>query len=268
MNIETAIPNTTRYVMQLAYNGENYHGWQVQPNAASVQEVLTRGISVLTRQANIDLVGAGRTDTGVHASFYVAHFDLEAPLANPNDFAYKLNRFLPRDINVVQVFETDTDFHARFGAISRTYHYFISSQKQPFFDRFSARIPAELNIEKMNQAAAKLLEFTDFTSFSKLHTDVKTNNCNLMKAEWTERGNLLVFEIQANRFLRNMVRAVVGTLLEVGKGKLNIEGLVRIVESKNRSEAGTSVPACGLFLSDIEYPEPINSRFDRKNTAI
>jgi tRNA pseudouridine38-40 synthase len=247
-----------RYFIQLAYNGSNYHGWQVQPNALTVQEVMEKGISTILGQ-KVEITGAGRTDTGVHASFYVAHFDLPESVENPNQLAVRLNRILPNDISIIQIFPVEADLHARFSAISRTYHYFLSNQKEPFRKEFTTRCNFLLDVEKMNEAAALLLNYKDFTSFSKLHTDVKTNFCNVMNAEWKGKNGLFVFEIKADRFLRNMVRAITGTLIDVGRDKISISDFISIIESKDRGVAGASVEAKGLFLTDIEYPEPINS---------
>ena len=251
-----------RYFIQLAYSGTNYHGWQIQPNAKTVQEELNKAISLLSREA-VNLVGAGRTDTGVHASFFVAHFELKNKLVNTDKFCFKLNSFLPGDIRVDQIFDVKNDMHARFSAISRTYHYYFTNKKEPFNNDFTAFIPFELNIEKMNEAANILFEYTDFTSFSKLHTDVKTNNCKIMKAEWRAEEGRIVFEIKADRFLRNMVRAIVGTMVEVGRGKLTVVEFQKIIESKDRSKAGASAKAQGLFLTNIEYPKPIQAKFKR-----
>lgn len=251
-----------RYFIQLAYNGTNYHGWQVQPNALTVQEVMEKGISTILGQ-KVEITGAGRTDTGVHASFYVAHFDLPESVEDPNQLAVKMNRFLPNDISIVQIFPVEADLHARFSAISRTYHYFLTNQKEPFRKEFTARYNFVLDVEKMNEAAILLLKFSDFTSFSKLHTDVKTNNCKVSMAKWERKEGLLVFEIKADRFLRNMVRAITGTLVEVGRGKISISDFISIIEAKDRGKAGASVEAGGLFLTDIEYPEQINSKFVR-----
>jgi len=253
-----------RYFIQLAYNGTNYHGWQVQPNAMTVQEVLGKGISVLTGQ-KVEITGAGRTDTGVHASFFVAHFDLPESLENPRQLTAKLNSFLPNDISIIQIFPVDADLHARFSALSRTYRYFLSEHKEPFRKEFTASCHYPLNVDKMNEAAALLLNYNDFTSFSKLHTDVKTNFCKIFKADWIMENGLLVFEIKADRFLRNMVRAITGTLIDVGRGKISISDLISIIEAKDRGKAGASVDAKGLFLTNIEYPEPINSIFIRIN---
>jgi tRNA pseudouridine38-40 synthase len=252
-----------RYFIQLAYNGTNYHGWQVQPNALTVQELIEKGVSVLMGQ-KVEITGAGRTDTGVHASFFVAHFDLTERLDNPSKLAFKLNAFLPNDISIVSIFPVETGMHARFSAISRTYRYFLAEHKEPFRNEVSARCIYPLDIEKMNEAAAMLLQFSDFTSFSKLHTDVKTNYCNVMKAEWIRENALLVFEIIADRFLRNMVRAITGTLIDIGRGKISIADFVSIIEAKDRGKAGASVEAKGLFLTNIEYPEPTNGLFIRE----
>jgi tRNA pseudouridine38-40 synthase len=251
-----------RYFIQLAYNGTNYHGWQVQPNALTVQEVIEKSVSILIGQ-KVEITGAGRTDTGVHASFFVAHFDLPERLVDPRQFEFKLNAFLPNDIFIIQIFQVEADVHARFSALSRTYRYFLSDHKEPFRKEFTARCNYLLDFAKMNEAAALLLQFDDFKSFSKLHTDVKTNICNVMKAEWKIENDLFVFEIKADRFLRNMVRAITGTLIDVGRGKVSIPDFISIIESKNRGEAGASVEACGLFLTDIEYPEPVKSLFVR-----
>jgi tRNA pseudouridine38-40 synthase len=255
-----------RYFIQLAYNGTNYHGWQVQPNALTVQEIMEKGVSVLTG-LKVELTGAGRTDTGVHASFYVAHFELPDILDDPQILTDKLNAFLPNDISIIQIFPVEADVHARFSALSRTYHYFLSDHKESFRKEFTARCNYALDVEKMNEAAALLFQFNDFTSFSKLHTDVKTNLCNVMKAEWRREEGLLVFEIKADRFLRNMVRAITGTLIDIGRGKLSVADFISIIDSKDRGEAGVSVEACGLFLTDIEYPESVNSLLGRNHSV-
>jgi tRNA pseudouridine38-40 synthase len=243
---------TQRYFLQLSYKGTNYHGWQIQPNAISVQEELEKALSTILRE-EITLVGAGRTDTGVHASFFVLHFESGNETLNSN-FVYKLNRFLPSDIAVQKIWKVKEDMHARFSAISRTYKYYISTQKNPFKVETSFQFTQKLDVDKMNEAALVLFEFEDFTSFSRLHTDVKTNNCKIYFAEWKVEKEQLVFTIKADRFLRNMVRAIVGTLLEVGKGKLTINEFRKIIERKDRGAAGASAPAQGLFLVNIEYP--------------
>ncbi|MGE0020874.1 MAG: tRNA pseudouridine(38-40) synthase TruA [Draconibacterium sp.] len=241
-----------RYAIQLSYNGSRYFGWQRQPKDISVQEVLEKAFSTILRE-EIAITGAGRTDTGVHASFYIAHFDTGNEITDAVQFAYKLNRFLPADIAIQKIWKVDNEFHGRFSAVSRTYKYFISTVKNPFNTETSFQYTVPLNVDLMNEAAKTLFEFTDFTSFSKLHTDVKTNNCKIYHAEWERQGDQLVFTIKADRFLRNMVRAIVGTLLEVGKGKITVDDFRKIIESKNRGAAGTSVPPQGLFLVDIGY---------------
>jgi len=241
-----------RYFLQLSYKGTRYFGWQRQPNAISVQEVIEKTLSTVLRE-EIAVVGAGRTDTGVHASFYVLHFDVLNEIIEPEKLLYHLNRFLPDDIAIQKIKKVNSDFHARFSAVSRTYKYYISMVKDPFTTDTSYQFTVPLDIEKMNEAAKMLFEYTDFTSFAKLHTDVKTNNCKIFKAEWETENNQLVFTIKADRFLRNMVRAIVGTLLEVGKGKITVDDFRKIIEMKNRGAAGTSAPPQGLFLVDIGY---------------
>ena len=248
-----------RYFLQLSYKGTNYHGWQIQPNAISVQEVIEDALSKILRE-KIAVVGAGRTDTGVHASFFILHFDTENGIPKNLDIVYKLNSFLPADIAVQKVWPVNEEAHARFSATSRTYHYFISTEKDPFATETSAKYLKPLNVEKMNQAAQKLFNYTDFTSFSRLHTDVKTNNCKIMQAEWIVHDSKFQFVVKADRFLRNMVRAIVGTLLEVGQGKISIEEFCDIIEKQDRGAAGASAPAQGLFLVDIGYPKDIMSK--------
>jgi len=243
-----------RYFLQCCYKGTNYHGWQIQPNAISVQEVIEDALSKILRE-KIAVVGAGRTDTGVHASFFILHFNIENSIPENFDVVYKLNSFLPSDIAVQKVWQVNDEMHARFSATSRTYHYFISTEKNVFGAETSHKYLNPLDMDKMNEAAQTLFDYNDFTSFSRLHTDVKTNNCKIIQAEWKVEEKQLVFIIKADRFLRNMVRAIVGTLLEVGKGKLTIEQFRKIIEVKNRGSAGASAPAQGLFLVDIEYPE-------------
>ena len=248
--------NTTqyRYFLKIAYNGANYHGWQIQPNAPSVQQTVNEAISTIL-QRKINIVGCGRTDTGVHAKEFFAHFDLSEDISTKcEDITRRLNHFLPKDISIFKIIPVSPDAHARFDAVSRSYEYIVSTRKDPFYKDFSYYVHDNLNIDKMNEAAETLLEFTDFTSFSKLHTQVKTNNCKIIKAYWKKKGHLLIFKITADRFLRNMVRAIVGTLLDVGRGKISTDDFKRIIESKNRSNAGYSVPAKGLFLTHIEYP--------------
>jgi len=245
-----------RYFIYLSYNGGAYHGWQVQPNGISVQEVLAGALSTIFR-SEIEIVGAGRTDTGVHAKLMVAHFDL--PEDNVIDFnlASKLNSFLPKDIAIYKVVEVKPDAHARFDAISRRYEYHIVTYKNVFKTELASRFSEHLDFAAMNSAASKLLGYTDFTSFSKLHTDAKTNNCKITHAQWTHENDEWVFTIQADRFLRNMVRAIVGTLLEVGRGKMSLTEFEGVIKAKNRCNAGTSAPAHGLYLVDIQYPDDI-----------
>lgn len=244
---------TFRYALELAYRGTNYHGWQIQPNASSVQEEIEKRLSRLMGNIAVSIVGCGRTDTGVHASYYVLHFDSDKEL-DSKQLAYKLNKMLPDDISIFSAQQVTTDFHARFSALSRTYHYFIHQKKNPF-SLDSLQVVSELDFDAMNRAANYLLGKQDFTSFSKLHTDVKTNICTVSEAKWNQiTQETWCFEIKADRFLRNMVRAVVGTLLEVGYGNLQESELLTIIESKDRGKAKLSVPAHGLFLVDIQYP--------------
>lgn len=252
----------TRYFIELQYNGQEFHGWQIQPNAVSVQENLEQTLSLLLNK-KIKITGAGRTDTSVHASYFVAHFDYSSEI-NIEQLITKWNNFLSKNITILSFQKTNNEAHARFSATNRTYHYIISTKKQIFLQNLSYKTHYSLDVEKMNEAAKILFEYEDFTSFSKLHTDVKTNNCTIYSAEWVKKGDLLIFTIKANRFLRNMVRAVVGTLLEVGKNKISVEKFRNIIESKNRGNAGFSVPGNALFLSDIEYPiEIFNSKLDK-----
>lgn len=243
-----------RYFIELAYDGTNYHGWQIQPNGISVQETVQSALSTVLRQP-IEIVGAGRTDTGVHAAKMYAHFD-STNIEDLSLLENKLSKLLPPDISVNRIFPVRDEAHARFDAIYRTYQYHIVTRKDPFLRHYAWRISFYLDFDLMNEAAKILFEYTDFTSFSKLHTDVKTNNCCIMRAEWAQVSPYeWVFTIQADRFLRNMVRAIVGTLIEVGRGKLTIEGFRSVIEQKDRCAAGSSVPGNALFLVDIGYPE-------------
>ena len=240
-----------RYFIELAYNGKNYHGWQIQPDVVSVQEKINHAISTVL-QLQIEVVGAGRTDTGVHASQMFAHFDLEKEIKG--DIVHKLNSILPNDITIYRVFLVEEEHHARFNAESRSYEYKIWLGRNPFLLDFSWQIHSqELNVSKMNKAASLLLEYEDFQTFSNVKTDVYTFNCNVTEAVWKQEGDLLVFHISANRFLRNMVRAIVGTLVDVGLEKITVDNFREIIESKNRGNAGLSVPAKGLFLTKIKY---------------
>ena len=245
-----------RYFIYFSYKGTAYHGWQIQPNGISVQEVLTQALSTILR-TELEIVGAGRTDTGVHAKLMVAHFDVENELLSEFDLVAKLNSFLPNDIAVFKIVEVQPNAHARFDAISRRYEYHVVMGKNVFRNELTARDCGQLDFDSMNAAANTLKEYRDFTSFSKLHTDAKTNNCVITHAEWAQQGDEWVFTIQADRFLRNMVRAIVGTLFEVGRHKMTVDEFRTVIEAKNRCKAGASVPALGLYLVDIQYPNDI-----------
>jgi tRNA pseudouridine38-40 synthase len=248
-----------RYFIQLSYDGTNYHGWQIQENAQSVQAEVEKALAVVTRETVV-LVGAGRTDTGVHASFYMAHFNSNLENLSDENFDFKLNCLLPSDISIQKIFPVRPDAHARFDATYREYKYYLSRHKDPFTFRYAEKESRLLDLLKMNEAAQILFEYNDFTSFSKLGSDVKTNNCVIHKAFWEGQGSQLVFTIRADRFLRNMVRAIVGTLIDVGLGKLSMEDFRTVIEKKNRSSAGASVAAKGLFLVDIGYPDNLRSK--------
>jgi tRNA pseudouridine38-40 synthase len=244
----------SRYFIEISYLGTRYHGWQLQPNATTVQSVLEDSLKRLTGDA-IKTTGAGRTDTGVHARHFTAHFDSEQPLFETgNHCVYKLNCILPADISIKDLYPVKPEAHARFGALSRTYEYRISQFKDPFDTTLSWYLSRPLNIAVMNEAARKLMEYSDFTSFSKLHTDVKTNKCHIMEAAWSDVAGKIIFTIKADRFLRNMVRAIVGTMIELGQGNTDLRGFTDIIEGQDRSLAGFSVPAHGLYLVDIAYP--------------
>jgi len=246
-----------RYFIRFAYNGTAYCGWQMQPNGLSVQEVLTKALCTILRTEDIEIVAAGRTDAGVHARNMVAHFDVEDRLPAGLDLVNKLNSLLPSDISVIEIREVKPEVHARFDALSRRYEYHLVLQKDVFRHPFAMRIYNPLDFDRMNEAAKLLFEYSDFTSFSKLHTDVKTNNCKIMAARWEQREDEWIFVVEADRFLRNMVRAIVGTLLEVGRGKMTIDEFRQVIDAKNRCNAGSSVPAKGLFLVEVAYPENI-----------
>ena len=244
-----------RFFIELSYNGKAYHGWQNQPNAITVQEVLEKALSTILK-STIAIVGAGRTDTGVHASKMVAHFNFEGKF-EACDLVYKLNSYLHKDIAIQTIFEVEPDAHARFHAKSRTYFYKVSTSKNVFDYDFAYQMQLPLDIEAMNNACKILFEYKDFQCFSKSNTEVKTYNCDIKEAYWTSTTNGLLFTITADRFLRNMVRAIVGTMINVGLGKLKAQDLHHIIASKNRSEAGFSVPAHGLYLVNITYPDSI-----------
>lgn len=247
-----------RYFIELAYNGKAYYGWQSQPDAASVQETLEKALFVLLQQPT-PVTGAGRTDTGVHASQYYAHFNAEE-IVDRAILIYKLNSVLPEDIAINDIFKVPVEAHARFDALSRSYQYHVIQHKDPFLAERAHFVKNTLDVESMNRAAEILMNYTDFKCFSKSKTDVKTYNCKIIEAYWEKTGDQLIFHISANRFLRNMVRAIVGTLLEIGLHKIQVEDLHRIIESRDRQQAGTSVPAKALFLTGITYPGSIVSK--------
>lgn len=244
-----------RYFIYLSYNGANYCGWQTQPNGITVQESIEKALGIILRSPT-PVLGAGRTDSGVHARMMVAHFD-SAETLDKEFVTEKLNRILPWEIAIHRLVEVKSEAHARFDATSRLYRYYVTTEKDPFQHPFKYKIRHQPDLDAMNTCAKLLFEYIDFTSFSKLHTDVKTNNCKIMQAEWMRQGNEYIFTIRANRFLRNMVRSIVGTLLEAGSGKLDAEDMRHIIEAKNRSKAGTSAPGHALFLEDITYPPEI-----------
>lgn len=253
-----------RYFIELAYKGTNYHGWQYQPGADSVQETLNKALSLLLK-TDIDIVGAGRTDTGVHAKQMFAHFDFESEVDVPQ-LVHKLNSFLPKDIAVFNILKVSDEAHARFDATKRTYEYHIHTMKDVFENDGSYQFQFPLNIDKMNEACQILFKHNDFECFSKVNTDVNTFNCVIFEANWTrgnpeasgkQYGNKLIFTIAADRFLRNMVRAIVGTMINIGTGKISLADFEKIIDSKDRSQAGFSVPAHGLYLTKIEYKKDL-----------
>lgn len=245
---------TSRYFILISFKGSAYHGWQVQPGSVTIQKVLDHALSTILNE-RITTTGAGRTDTGVHASTFYAHFDTSDPdLAIKKNIIFRLNRFLPRDIAIINLFRVQPDAHARFSAISRTYQYHINRIKDPFRNDYSWHINGDIDIYSMNSACRLLLGSSDFTSFCRLHSDNKTNICNIFFAEWEESDNRLLFTIKADRFLRNMVRAITGTMVEIGRGKMDLIEFEEIILARDRCRAGKSAPAQGLFLTGIEYP--------------
>ena len=245
-----------RYFIYLSYNGKNYRGWQEQINAVSLPETIQKVLSVILGQP-IKIIGAGRTDAEVHAKFMVAHFDFEQEL-DCEQLTKHLNSFLPFDIAIQKIIRVNDKAHARFSALARTYEYHLILQKNPFLKGLAYRhYKDDLDFGKMNEAARKMFIYKDFTSFSKLHTDTFTNNCTIYAAEWQKRDDMWVFRIQANRFLRNMVRSIVGTLLMVGEYKLSVDDFCKVIEAKDHQKSGPSAPAAGLYLVDIEYPKEI-----------
>lgn len=240
-----------RFRIELSYMGTDFAGWQNQINATSIQELIEKGLTTLLR-TKIEITGSSRTDGGVHASQQFAHFDFPNELDLP-DLCYRINQILPFSINIAAIIKVDDTFHARFGSTSRAYEYRVTKVKNPFLQNLAYQFSTHLAIDQMNEACELMLKYTDFQCFSKLHTDVKTFNCELMHAYWRQENNLIVFHIKANRFLRGMVRAIVGTMLEVGLGKMSLEQFEAVLQSKNRQKAGVSVPAKGLFLVEVNY---------------
>ncbi len=246
-----------RYFIEFSYRGTNYHGWQIQKNAHSVQAELNSALAILLKE-EIVTIGAGRTDTGVHAKYFVAHFDSNSSdLQSNTSFLYHLNQILPFDISVKSIRTVKPDAHARFDAISRTYNYIICRDKDPFWRELAWMYAGPLDVDSMQKAANHLIDFSDFTSVSKVGSDNKTSICKIMAAKWEEKDNLLIFAITADRFLRNMVRAIVGTLVDVGRNKIDPERFSEIIAAKDRSLASSSAPAEGLYLAGIEYPKTI-----------
>ncbi|MCX6285456.1 MAG: tRNA pseudouridine(38-40) synthase TruA [Bacteroidetes bacterium] len=247
-----------RYFIDLSYDGTKYHGWQAQKNAISIQKVLSGAISMMLRE-DVNLTGCGRTDTGVHAREYIAHMDIYKELGRPqlSKLVFKLNSYLSSDIAIRQIYPVRHDAHARFSARLRTYKYYITLVKDPFLVNHSYYHYGPVDMDMMNCGAEMIMKYSDFTSFSKVDSDTKTKICKVSHARWERSENLLVFTISADRFLRNMVRAIVGTLLDLGTVKMTLRDLKLVIEAKNRSDAGDSVPACGLFLERVVYPEDI-----------
>lgn len=241
-----------RYKVTLSYLGTAYSGWQIQPDQTSVQEIIQNALGTAL-QDSIKLVGAGRTDTGVHASYYIAHFDINLLINNPGQLVFKCNTLLPDDIAIHEISEVQPDFHARFDATYRAYRYQVNQTKNPFVVGTSYYIKRQLDIDQMNIACEHLKQHHNFKSFSKVKTNVKTYNCTIFEAEWKTEQGLIIFHIKANRFLRNMVRAIVGTMIEVGLGKIDVNQFDEIIKQQDRRKAGKSVPAHALFLTDIGY---------------
>lgn len=242
-----------RYFITLSYDGTRYHGWQIQPEGVTVQQLLQDALATLLRQY-VTVVGAGRTDAGVHARQMVAHIDVDGEITDVDQLTYKLNRFLPYDISIQNIRLVSDDMHARFSAVRRRYRYFIHTEKDPFKKKYSCELHYELDYELMNVAAAQLKTYSDFGAFCKSHSDVKTTVCTVTKAHWVEyEPNAWYFEIEANRFLRNMVRAVVGTLIEIGRHRMSLSQFDQVVREGRRTGAGESMPANALFLECVEY---------------
>ena len=242
-----------RLFAEISYKGKHYHGWQKQPNAITIQSVTEKAFNVILRNAEFNCIGCGRTDTGVHAKQFYFHFETNEQI-ELDKFVYKVNTLLPEDIVVHRLIKVPEGSHTRFDADSRTYKYYIHQKKNPFLTDISYYNSRKLDLDAMNQACQCLFKYNDFTSFSKVNTETKTNNCVIKKAQWKIEGESIVFEITANRFLRNMVRAIVGTMIEVGLGKVTIDQFKKVIENKDRGEAGASVPGHGLFLTNVSYP--------------
>ncbi len=247
----------TRYFISISFKGTMYHGWQVQPGSVTVQKILDNALSTILNE-KISTTGAGRTDSGVHALVFYAHFESNTSgLPDRKSLIFRLNRFLTKDISVSRIVKVHDEAHARFSAVSRTYRYYIARIKDPFMEDLSWFIHGDIDINTMNKACKILLKYNDFTSFSRLHSDTKTNLCKIFLAKWKEESNRLIFTIKADRFLRNMVRAITGTMIDIGRGKTSLREFEEIIQAKERSRAGKSAPAKGLFLEDIEYPPEI-----------
>ena len=248
-----------RYFLRLAYNGKNYHGWQYQLNTPlTIQQILQEKLSLLLHE-KITLIGCGRTDTGVHAKEYYAHFDCgkEDLLSDKHNWLFKMNHCVPKDISLINIFPVQNNANARFSATARTYKYYIHQVPNPFVNDFSAYIYGAIDVDLMNEAAAIIRNTKDFTSFTKVNNNHANYICDIMECYWIKENNNIIFTIKANRFLRNMVRAIVGTMLEVGTKKITLNDFERIVNSKNRNEAGVSITGKGLYLENIEYPSTI-----------
>jgi len=247
----------TRYFIFISFRGSSYHGWQIQPNAVTIQGRIEEALSVILGE-KINLTGSGRTDTGVHAVLFVAHFESSIPHLEKNEkIVYSLNSILPADIAVNSIKKVRADAHARFSAISRTYKYYITGKKDPFSTEFSWYLPGKKDIKSLNKACEILTAFSDFKSFSRLHSNNKTTVCKIFEAKWEEENDKLVFTIRADRFLRNMVRAIVGTIINIGMNKMSLKEFEEIIQVRDRNRAGQSAVAKGLFLVDIEYPPEI-----------
>ena len=242
-----------RYFLEISYKGTVYHGWQLQPNALAVQEVLNDALKTFFRE-EIETLGCGRTDTGVHATQFYLHFDLKDKLDLDEKIIRGLNSILPFDIAVKNIYEVDANAHARFDASLRSYEYHIHFKKDPFKTDLSWLLRDELDMDAMNEAAKIIMKYDDFGAFCKANADNFTNQCKVTKSEWEIKEDGIIYYISANRFLRNMVRAIVGTLVDIGKGKIGPETMHQIIKSQNRSAAGASVPACGLYLTEVQYP--------------